>query len=164
MIPHRAHNFGTYFVTAQTWNRRSLFHSDELAQLLVDTFSRYRQNRKFELHEFVIMPDHLHAIITPSEVTIEGSMQLIKGGYSHAVGQTGRKALEIWQRGYTDHRVRDFSDYEQHRIYIHQNPVRKELCQLPEEYRWSSAFPGFELDEVPQRLKPLVMSGNERHS
>jgi putative transposase len=129
-----------------------------LAQLLVDTFYRYRSSEKFYLHEFVIMPDHLHAIITPHEITLERAIQLIKGGYSHAVGQTGRKALEIWQRGYTDHRVRDFSDYEQHRIYIHQNPVRKKLCEHAAEYRWSSAFPGFELDEVPQRLKPLALS------
>jgi len=156
LIPHRAHNFGTYFITAQTWNRRNLFHVEELAQLFADTIYLYRKDGKFELHEFVIMPDLVHPIITPNSITIERTMQLIKGGYSHTVGQAGRKVLEIWQRGYTDHRIRDFSDYEQHRIYIHQDPVRKRLCEQPEYYRWSSAAPTFEVDEVPQRLKPLA--------
>jgi len=109
------------------------------------------------------MPDHFHAIVTPNEITVERVMQLIKGGYSHAVGQTGRKALEIWQRGYTDHRVRDYSDYELHRIYIHRNPVRKRLGERPESYRWCSATLAFELDEVPQRLKPLSTMTDLRH-
>lgn len=42
MKPKRVHNFGTYFVTTQSWERRTLFRVDELAQLLVSTIYDYR--------------------------------------------------------------------------------------------------------------------------
>jgi len=163
MRPTRVHNFGTYFVTTQTWQRRRLFDYDELAQLLLDTIYRYRSQSKFLLHEFVVMPDHLHLIITPEEITLERALQLIKGGYSHAVGLTGRSKLEIWQTGYTDHRIRDFDDLLKHRQYIHLNPVRAKLCANPSGYRWSSANPRYELDDVPQRLKPCELLAEVRH-
>ena len=65
------------------------------------------------------------------------------------------RRLEIWQRGYVDHRVRDADDYVRHRAYIQQNPVHARLVNLPNEYRYSSAHGGLELDLPPQGLKPL---------
>jgi putative transposase len=92
------------------------------------------------------MPEHVHLLLTPVGVTLERAMQLIKGGYSHAFGlEFGRK--EIWQRGFTDHRIRDWKDFDQHRNYIHENPVKRGLVALTRDYRYCSAFPGFKLDE-----------------
>ena len=93
------------------------------------------------------MPDHLHIILTPRGITLERAMQFVKGGCSYAVGQTGRTNLEIWQPGFTDHRIRDEADYRQHRDYIHRNPVLARLCSTPEAYPYSSANPLYELDE-----------------
>lgn len=160
MIPHRAHNFGTYFVSSQTWGRRELFKNDELAELLVRTILHYRDQGKFLLHDFVVMPDHLHLILTPQDITLERAMQFIKGGYSHAVSQTGRKSLVIWQKGFTDHRIRDAEDYERHHHYILQNPGK---AKLSDPYRWCSASPEWRMDEVPQRLKPAELSAEVRH-
>jgi hypothetical protein len=76
----------------------------------------------------------------------KGCIQLIRGGYSRAFGlEFGPK--EIWQRGFTGHRIRDVEDYEAHREYIHQNPVKRGLVERAEEYRFSSAYPGYKLDE-----------------
>jgi putative transposase len=93
------------------------------------------------------MPEHVHLLLTPTaDVTLELAMQFIKGGYSRAFGvEFGKK--EIWQRGFTDHRIRDDEDFEQHREYIHQNPVKRGLVESAEEYRLCSAYPGFKLDE-----------------
>jgi putative transposase len=67
--------------------------------------------------------------------------------------------MEVWQKGFSDHRIRDSEDYERHVQYIHLNPVRKHLCEKPEEYIYSSAHPGFELDAALQGLKPTFYSG-----
>lgn len=163
MIPQRVHNFGTYFVTTQTWERRELFRTEELAQLLIDTIVDYRDRGKFHSHEFVIMPNHLHLLITPSGIALERAVQFIKGGFSHAVAETGRKSLEIWQKGFTDHRVRDAEDYQRHREYLYENPVHAGLCSNSSEYRWSSANGSWRLDEVPQRLKPGAALAAEWH-
>ena len=162
MIPKRAHNFGTYFVSTQTWGRRTLFQNNELASLLLETLLDYRTQGRYLLHEFVIMPNHLHAILTTRGIALERAMQLIKGGFSFRARQTGRKNLEIWQPGFTDHRIRNFSDYEARRDYIHLNPVRAKLCLNPPEYSWSSASSRTDLDSVPQRLKPAESAGLRR--
>src|SRR5579871_667036 len=62
----------TFFVTAVTWQRRSLFNAEPMARLFIETLLRYRDQDRFQLHEFVIMPDHFHLLITPaSEVSLE---------------------------------------------------------------------------------------------
>jgi putative transposase len=73
----------TYFVTAVTAQRRRLFQVTDDAALLQATILDYRGQGRFLLHAFVIMPDHLHALITPApDVSLEKAMQYIKGGFS----------------------------------------------------------------------------------
>lgn len=98
------------------------------------------------------MPEHVHLLITPT-LTLERAMQLIKGGYSHACGSEFGPKKEIWQRGFTDHRIRDAADFDLHRGYIHLNPVKRGLVQNVSEYKYCSAFPGFKLDGWPSAAK-----------
>ena len=90
-------------------------------------------------------------------------MQFIKGGFSHEVGRHLGRKLELWQRGYVDHRIRGAEDYLRHWDYILQNPVRAHLCEVATDYPFSSANARFELDDAPQRLKPLNSSALVRH-
>ena len=147
---------GTYFVTFATWQRRRLFVVDNYARLFLKTLYGYRRPGRFQLHAFVLMPDHVHLLLTPApEITLERSLQLIKGGYSHAFGvEFGN--TEIWQRGFTDHRIRDVRDFEQHREYIHENPVKRGLVARADQYRLSSAYPGYKLDAPPPAAKAAV--------
>jgi putative transposase len=141
---------GTYFVTFSTWQRRRLFVVESYSRLFLKTLYGYRREKRFELHAFVVMPEHLHLLLTPgAEITLERAMQFIKGGYSHALGATFNRPGEVWQRGFTDHRIRDAADFEAHRRYIHENPVRRGLAKSSSDYRYSSAFPGFKLDIWP---------------
>ncbi len=104
------------------------------------------------------MPEHVHLLLTPSDdVTIERAIQLIKGGYSHALGAIIRRKREVWQRGFTDHRLRDENDFMHHREYIHQNPVVRGLLAVPSEYRYFSAYPGFKLDRWPPAAKAALV-------
>jgi len=103
------------------------------------------------------MPNHLHVLLTTVEgITLERSIQFIKGGFSFRAGKELEMRGEIWQRGYVDHRIRDARDYASHREYIWQNPVKRHLVEHPDQFVYSSAFPGFELDEAPQGLKPVL--------
>ena len=67
--------------------------------------------------------------------------------------------MEVWQKGFSDHRIRDASDYRIHQTYVRENPVRKHLCEHTDEYPYSSAGSRFELDPAPQGLKPLDFDG-----
>lgn len=147
---------GTYFVTSSTWQRRRLFVVDSYARLFLKVLYGYRRQGRFQVHAFVLMPEHLHLLLTPSlDVTLEQAIQFIKGGYSHAFGVEFRRG-EVWQRGFTDHRIRDAEDFARHRDYIHNNPVARRLVSRPGEYRYSSAFPGFRLDEWTSAAKAAI--------
>ena len=108
------------------------------------------------LHEFVVMPNHVHLIVSPQEaITIEKTMQLIKGGFSfRAKKEFGWKEV-VWHRSFNDRRLRDTSEYANARDYVLDNPVNAKLCSRREEWPYSSGSGKFEIDEVPQRLKPF---------
>ena len=135
-IPSRATSHGTFFISSQTWNRRRLFQTAANAQLFLDTLQHYRREGHYKLHAFVVMPDHIHLLLTSQVITIERALMLIKGGFSRRL----ESKLPIWQRGFTDRRMRDRDDFLTHRNYIHHNPVRGCLCQQPEDYPYSSAY------------------------
>lgn len=139
-------------VTSSTWGRRSLFSRDIWAKLLIETLYHYRDTA-YLLHGFVIMPDHLHVLLTP-KTSLEKAAQFIKGGFTYRAKKGLGSNMEIWQKGFSDHRIRDAGDYRLHEIYIRQNPVRKNLCERAEDYPYSSAHSGFDLDPAPQGLKP----------
>jgi len=149
---------GCYFITASTFQKRSILQSDRMAQLLVDVLFHYRQQGKYLLHEFALMPDHFHVLITPL-TTLERAMQLIKGGFSYRAKRELAFIHEIWEPSYYDRRVRDGHEYAAFHEYIRQNPVRRRLAGTAEEFRFSSAWRGFQLDAAPQRLKPLELVG-----
>lgn len=68
--------------------------------------------------------------------------------------------MEIWQTGFSDHRIRDAEDFRIHLDYIWRNPVGRKLVEIAAEYPYSSAFPGSLKDEFPQWLKPVDGQSN----
>ncbi len=145
----------TFFVTSVTWGRRAVLQSERMAALLMDCLTDNRQKGRFQLHEFVVMPNHFHLLVTPAEqIPLEKALQFIKGGFSYRAKKELQFNAEIWQPGFTSHRIRDWRDYEEHRSYIHRNPVEEKLAERPELFAYSSAGPRIELDPPPPWLKP----------
>src|ERR1700761_4875099 len=105
--PSRTQGAGTYFTTSATYNRRRLFQAETHAALLLETLQKYRRDGHYRLHAFVVMPDHFHLLLTTETAAIERVMGLIKGGFSHSLASK----TPVWQRGFTDHCVRDAHDF-----------------------------------------------------
>lgn len=125
-----------------------MFTVEAHARLFLKTLYRYRREGRFALHAFVLMPDHVHLLLTPArDVTIERAVQLLKGAYSHDLGGLIGRHAEVWERGFTDHRIRDGSDFQLHKTYILQNPVSGKLVSDARNYLYCSAYPGFKLDD-----------------
>ena len=145
----------TFFVTTVTWQRLPIFRVEARAALLVEVLLGYRDQGKYLLHEFVVMPDHAHLLLTPAmAISVERAMQFVKGGYSYRLRKVEK--IQVWQESFTNHRIRDFDDYQRHCEYVRLNPVRARLARDAEAYAFSSAGSAFALDEAPQGLKPRV--------
>ena len=143
---------GIYFVTACTFQRRCLFQSERFSLPFMETLLQYRLQRKYLLHEFVVMPDHVHLLITPT-YTLERAMQLIKGGFAARAGRERKLAGEIWHPTHAERRITGVEEYIDYRSYMRRNPVMRGLAETAEEYPYSSAYPGFVMDEVPDGLR-----------
>jgi putative transposase len=118
----------TYAFTAVTHQRHRIFQKTTTAELMIATFFRYRDVNKFQLHGFVVMPDHIHVLLTPTE-SIEKSAQLIKGGFSFTI--RNEYSGTLWQDDYHEHRIRDTEDFRNQLLYIANNPIRRQYNAYP---------------------------------
>jgi REP-associated tyrosine transposase len=153
---HRTAPGSSYFVTTKCWQGRTVLQVQENAEILIEALFHYRDSKAYALHEFVVMPDHLHLMLTPGATTsLEKAIQLIKGGSSYQIRKARNKKIEIWQVGFHDWTLRDATDWQTKREYIHTNPVRAKLVQRPEDWPYSSANGKFSLDTIPDKFLKL---------
>src|SRR5258708_27744319 len=82
-MPLAPQELRTYFITTVTANRRRLFQVEQNANLFIEVLQDQRTKGRLQLHAFVVMPDHVHLLLTPApEVSLEKTIQYIKGNFS----------------------------------------------------------------------------------
>ncbi len=133
-----------FFATTNTSMGKRVLQSERNAGLLIDVMRSLVAEDRFKLHDFVIMPDHVHLLIEVyGDMTIERAMQLIKGRFSHRLSHEFDYKGEIWQRGFTEEQVMNRESFEIHREYIAQNPVKAGIAgsvdDFPFCYRYLAA-------------------------
>jgi putative transposase len=120
---------------------RPFFKAQNEAELFIDVLRTNTLASKFRLHDFVVMPDHFHVLLTvDGKTSIERAIQLIKGGYSFRRKKELGLEGEIWPPGFSDVRVRDRKSFLAHKKYIDENPVKAGLAKSAEEYPYCSAY------------------------
>ena len=115
---------GTYFFTVTLRNRRS----DLLIRRVDALFAAWRRARRRVPHKiiaFVIMPDHLHAVVTMKDGRDDYSrlIQDIKKGFTRRI-HCAKTTESPWQARFWEHTIRDKGDLRSHIDYIHNNPVK----------------------------------------
>ena len=97
---------------------------------------------RIHLHAVVVMPDHVHALLTPLRdpdgwsIPLVDILQCCKGATAHRINRLLRLSGPVWQEESFDHVLRSEESFEDKREYIRQNPVKAGLVERPEEYRW----------------------------
>jgi REP-associated tyrosine transposase len=139
-LSHRVHyagRFGAlYFITICCAVRRSnqLCHS-EVAQIIFETARIYHAAEKWHLRLMVLMPDHLHALIS---IDGDGSLGTLIGSFKRITSKmTGLQ----WQRNFFDHRIRPSEGFEKKALYIRNNPVRAGLIASASNWPYQLATP-----------------------
>jgi REP element-mobilizing transposase RayT len=94
--------------------------------------------RRFDLHAYVVMPNHVHVLITPW-APVPKIMHSLKGYTAREANfSLDRTGSPFWQRESYDHWVRD-GEFERIKRYIELNPVRAGLVAEAHSFPWSSA-------------------------
>jgi REP element-mobilizing transposase RayT len=129
-LPHFQTEYRTYFVTFAT--RRRWLIPERARSAVLDQILSFKPC----LHVAVVMPDHVHAIVTPPDIALEEMIGLIKGRSARDVNLLLGRAGSLWQSESFDHELRRAESLEQKIEYVRQNPVRRGLCATPDEYPW----------------------------
>jgi len=147
----------TIFFTVNLENRTSDLLVREVDGLR-DAFVRTISNRRFYIDAAVILPDHLHMVMTlpDGDCDYATRWRVIKARFSRGV-DTGnvrpshirRSERGIWQRRYWEHHIRDETDYRAHVEYCWKNPVKHGLVEKPTDWPYSSIHRDIRAGRVP---------------
>ena len=133
---------GTFFFTVTLADRRSSVLVDHVG-LLRTAFRNTRNRKSFSVDAIVVLPDHLHAILTlpAGDSDFSGRWKAIKAAFTRSIIVTGatiprddRGEYLLWQRRFWEHTIRDDQDFERCANYVHFNPVKHRLVSTPVEW------------------------------
>lgn len=128
------------YVSVVILRREKIFSVPENAKLFLDVLQQQRQRYGIAIHEYVIMPDHYHAILTPPQkYTVSDTLHHIHGIYAMLYNRKVGRNGKLFQPHFWNHLIMHNADYEAKAKYIHMNPVRAKLVRNPVDYPWSSA-------------------------
>jgi putative transposase len=160
-----------HYVTLVTFNRVPVFEIDQACEIFIRTLNEVRQRYPYKLIGYVIMPDHVHAIVNRSVDTISDWLRRVRGNsarqilgwlreeghlmslkklelsipqkrnHTHAVWQKDPSVIDLWSPKFVRQKLN----------YLHLNHVRAGLCGNPAEWKWSSyrAYLPHKFGEVP---------------
>src|SRR5882757_2212710 len=133
----RRHNLGhLHFITFSCHNRLPYLDSPKTKEILEQTIERTRRSHNFLLYAYVLMPEHLHLLLSePKTHSLSSTLRVIKGESSKLLKGTHR---QFWQPRYYDFNVFTTRKFKEKIQYIHRNPVTRGIVPKPEDYRWSS--------------------------
>ena len=123
-----------YFVTACTAERKPLLANESIHQAFV-TYSRQAEKHGTHVGAYVLMPDHMHLFVHPSDLSpsLETWIKSLKNSLSKILRATGRSSPH-WQKGFFDHVLRSGESYSQKWHYVRNNPVRAKLVSEWEDW------------------------------
>jgi REP element-mobilizing transposase RayT len=118
----------------------------EIARLTAEALLHFHE-QQYLLDDWVVMPNHVHVILWP--MPNHTLSDILKSRKRHTARQAnlllGKTGQTFWQRESYDHWIRNDEEKARIRRYIRMNPVNARLCKSPEEWPWSSAWPGWKI-------------------
>jgi putative transposase len=167
-VPGHAHA-----LTFSCFRRQPFLSKDRSRTWFIEALDRARETHHFHIWAYVIMPEHAHLLVWPTELVYDISdvLNSIKQSVSkRALAFVRREASEFlsrmedrqpngkthyrfWQRGGGyDRNLYEPDAVYQEIAYMHNNPVRRGLCEKPEDWFWSSAADLTEVRAGPLRV------------
>jgi REP element-mobilizing transposase RayT len=138
-LPHIHPPDKTFFVTFRSYHR---WHLPEEARQIALDCCVFVHRKSACLHCAVVMPDHVHLLLTPISDGVGETTPLItilkgiKGTSARRINMALYRRGPVWQSESFDHILRSDESAEAKAEYISMNPVRKGLVSQPEKYKW----------------------------
>jgi REP-associated tyrosine transposase len=119
----------------------AVLQTERMAMLFIDVLRSYMRAGKFKVHEWVVMPNHVHILLSVGpELSIEKAVQMMKGNFSYRAKKELGYPWEIWQKGFSEVQITTEASFIHHQEYIDDNPVKAGLARSAEEYPYCSTY------------------------
>ena len=116
------------------------FRRPELAHRVMEAIFR-RHGEQYEIHAAVVMPNHVHLVVTLREgIELSSFVRQIKGATSREINQILGRTGPLWQADYFDRFIRSSGHLARCVKYVHWNPVKAKLAAHPSWYPHSTAY------------------------
>ncbi|MEM7145203.1 MAG: hypothetical protein AAF591_08700 [Verrucomicrobiota bacterium] len=138
--PHWVADTSTYFITINTEPKGvpqlcSAPVPPSVSHSILDTVDYYHHHGNWTASLAILMPDHLHALLSfPEQPGLKTTIR----NWKRYLAKTHRI---VWQEDFFDHRIRDDNSLREKWFYILNNPVRKSLCESPEDWPFTKTWP-----------------------
>lgn len=123
-----------YLLTTVTEQRRPVFGDWRVGRLLVAELRAEHEAARVDSLAWVVMPDHVHWLVTLREGTLDALMRRVKSRSAIAVNAALGVGGQLWQKGYHDHAVRAEDDLRAMARYVVANPLRAGLTTSLADY------------------------------
>jgi putative transposase len=158
----------TIFFSVMLQNRGSDLLIRHVAALRT-AVSTVRRRHPFRIDAFVVLPDHLHAILTlpPGDTNHGLRWRRIKAEFARQIGERPQQRAShitkgesgIWQRGFWDHVIRNPEDMDLHLAYCWADPVRHGLVRRAQDWEASSIHRDLRDGRLPDDWYPTMVTG-----
>ena len=130
------HEGDDHFITVSCHNRKPLLESDEAKQAFLHHLERVRERHDLQVFGYVLMPEHVHLLVSePATIDLAQTMSVLKVQVSKQL-KSDRK--RFWLPRYHDVNLVSWDKRAEKLKYMHRNPVKRGICEAPEQYPWSS--------------------------
>ncbi len=127
-----------HFITFSCYHRAPLLASAEARRIFEQTLEQVRGWYGLYVTGYVIMPEHVHLLISePEQGRLSTGLQMLKQITAHRLMSYSQVGI-FWQARYYDFNVWSERKRVEKLRYIHRNPVKRGLCESPEDWEWSS--------------------------
>jgi putative transposase len=125
-----------HFITFSCYHRLPYLNDDRARTIFEEVLERVRLRHQFFLFAYVLMPEHVHMLLTePKLQSLSTTLSVLKGETSKLLKG---KRVHFWQTRYHDFNVLSHAKHVEKVRYIHRNPVERGLTAKPDDWRWSS--------------------------
>jgi putative transposase len=150
----RIYGFGhLHYITFSCYRRLALLRTARSRNIFVEVLAKLRERHKFKLVGYVLMPEHVHLLMSEPEIgTPSSTIQMLKQRVSRIVGglpDQGKTEISdpatrlhnhhiFWQKRFYDFNVFTQKKKIEKLNYMHMNPVKRGLVATPDQWIWSS--------------------------
>ncbi|MGB4439295.1 MAG: transposase [Sedimentibacter sp.] len=136
--PRIEYNGALYHVIQRGNNKEYIFNKNSNKEYFLRKLKEFKDIINFEVYGYVIMDNHYHIVIRTRDVYISSIMHRVNNDFSKFYNISNKRSGHVFQERYSSFLVKDDKYLLSLLRYVHQNPVKANMCKNVPDYKWSS--------------------------